>query len=107
MPCSCEVCDLFLGSPELQEEHLESEDHCNRAQEQHRKDNEEGLHCETCDVHATSRDQLGVHLEGSKHKRHVAQAALNNPSEVSSVLPEAVMPMTHSPTYLNLDKVQL
>lgn len=37
---------------------------------------EEGLHCVTCQVTATSEEQMAVHKEGKRHRRHLAIAEL-------------------------------
>lgn len=37
---------------------------------------EEGLHCLTCQVTATSEGQMAIHKEGKRHRRHLAMAEL-------------------------------
>ena len=54
---------------------------------------EDGLHCGTCKVTATSEEQLAIHLEGKKHKRHLAISELKHTdsgtAEVEGAAPEA------------------
>ena len=53
--------------------------------------NTDSLACSTCNITATSVDQLAVHLDGKKHKRMTATAELRDLPEPDSDGPDVVL----------------